>query len=306
MHRIDTETAVDGRFVNKDPDHSIRATKLNAEWFNSVQEEICNLLEDNGVTLSDSSNEQLKDLFHDLLRGNFGLSSIGADGSFSGKSLSINVHTQGTDQGCAVVANNGGIFVAGDDGSNLFQVNSTGVVANNLSSDVGLFQNLGVLEWFGIGDAGIGFNSVSPSGGGEPILFLNGSLNIGSSTVPKSLSVSGNLNIGAVASFAGSVVQNSVPVFGCGSNTSSLADLSKPVFLMSGNFGTDVWLRGESVDSLGKVRIFVNASGGPLHLLYRSPADLYNEDVTLNSGDSAMLVCVGVNDSGYGKYAKIC
>lgn len=306
MQRIATPTASsDHKFLPGDGG-TFRGTQFSAAWCNAVQEEICNLLEDNGVTLSDSSNEQLKDLFHDLLRGNFGLSSIGADGSFSGKSLSINVHTQGTDQGCAVVANNGGIFVAGDDGSNLFQVNSTGAVANNLSSDVGLFKNLGASEWFGIGDAGIGFNSVSPSGGGEPILFLNGSLNIGSSTVPKSLSVSGNLNIGAVASFAGSVVQNSVPVFGCGSNTSSLADLSKPVFLMSGNFGTDVWLRGESVDSLGKVRIFVNASGGPLHLLYRSPADLYNEDVTLNSGDSAMLICVGVNDSGYGKYAKIC
>lgn len=71
MHRIDTETAVDGRFVNKDPDHSIRATKLNAEWFNSVQEEISNLLEENGVVLDPENESQLAEMFAPFLAGEF-------------------------------------------------------------------------------------------------------------------------------------------------------------------------------------------------------------------------------------------
>lgn len=71
MRRIDTETAVDGRFVNKDPDHSIRATKLNAEWFNSVQEEIANLLEENGVVLDPENESQLAEMFAPFLAGEF-------------------------------------------------------------------------------------------------------------------------------------------------------------------------------------------------------------------------------------------
>ena len=71
MHRIDTETAVDGRFVNKDLDHSIRATKLNAEWFNSVQEEIANLLEENGVVLDPENESQLAEMFAPFLAGEF-------------------------------------------------------------------------------------------------------------------------------------------------------------------------------------------------------------------------------------------
>lgn len=69
MHRIDTATAVDGRFVNKDPDHSIRATKLNAEWFNSVQEELMHLLESAGIDADDDDDTQVEAAIKALLSG---------------------------------------------------------------------------------------------------------------------------------------------------------------------------------------------------------------------------------------------
>lgn len=56
MHRINSPT---GRFVNKDPDHSIHATKLNAEWFNSVQEEVAAVIESAGIALDDDDDAQL-------------------------------------------------------------------------------------------------------------------------------------------------------------------------------------------------------------------------------------------------------
>lgn len=66
MRRIDTATkAVDlfgaGKhgFKNGDPALAILATKLNAEFFNSVQEELANLIELSGQTLNSADNTQL-------------------------------------------------------------------------------------------------------------------------------------------------------------------------------------------------------------------------------------------------------
>lgn len=66
MRRIDTATkAVDlfgaGKhgFKNGDPNLAILATKLNAEWFNALQEELANLIEASGQTLNNADNTQL-------------------------------------------------------------------------------------------------------------------------------------------------------------------------------------------------------------------------------------------------------
>lgn len=60
MHRIDNGTGV---FVNGDETQGIEATRLNAEWFNSVQEEIAAIIEAAGITLSGSDNGQLLKAF---------------------------------------------------------------------------------------------------------------------------------------------------------------------------------------------------------------------------------------------------
>ena len=76
MKRIDTSTAaVDmfgpGKhgFRQANPQQGVQATQLNAAWFNLLQEEVCNVLEGNGVVLDGTDNKQLftvlKKLFGD-------------------------------------------------------------------------------------------------------------------------------------------------------------------------------------------------------------------------------------------------
>jgi len=61
MHRIDTDSAVNNKFV--DPDLTattpVVGTVVNASWFNAVQEEIVGVVEDAGIALSASDNSQL-------------------------------------------------------------------------------------------------------------------------------------------------------------------------------------------------------------------------------------------------------
>lgn len=64
MQRISTEQ--DGIFKDGVPGLT-RGTKLNAAWFNALQEEVCNLLEGNGISLNPSVNTQLKSLFQETL-----------------------------------------------------------------------------------------------------------------------------------------------------------------------------------------------------------------------------------------------
>lgn len=54
MHRIDGD-----KFINGNEGQGIKATKLNAEWFNSVQEELANVVEGFGDALDDSDDSQL-------------------------------------------------------------------------------------------------------------------------------------------------------------------------------------------------------------------------------------------------------
>lgn len=64
MQRISTEQ--DGIFKNGVPGLR-RGTRVNAEWFNALQEEICKLLELNGISLDPSTNTQLYTLFRETL-----------------------------------------------------------------------------------------------------------------------------------------------------------------------------------------------------------------------------------------------
>lgn len=59
MHRIDTSTAVDGNFVDKNPTLSVEGTVADAAWLNSVQDEICNVITSSGAALNKNSFVQL-------------------------------------------------------------------------------------------------------------------------------------------------------------------------------------------------------------------------------------------------------
>lgn len=61
MHRIDGPGAtVDNRFTDGDPVGGVQATMVTDDWANDVQENICKVIEDAGVTLSKGNFSQLK------------------------------------------------------------------------------------------------------------------------------------------------------------------------------------------------------------------------------------------------------
>lgn len=60
MHRIDTSTALSGgHFTDGNPSLGIPATRLNAAWFESVQEELAAVVESGGGVLNPELNNQL-------------------------------------------------------------------------------------------------------------------------------------------------------------------------------------------------------------------------------------------------------
>ena len=61
MHKIDTPSADDGQFVDKNPSLGIDGTVVDASWLNSVQDELCNMIEGAGATLNKESVVQLRD-----------------------------------------------------------------------------------------------------------------------------------------------------------------------------------------------------------------------------------------------------
>ena len=77
MHRVDTSTAVavmpapaaqgsPGFFSAGNPSTGTPATIPGEAWFNSIQEEICNAIEDAGITLDKSDNTQLRTLLRQI------------------------------------------------------------------------------------------------------------------------------------------------------------------------------------------------------------------------------------------------
>ena len=59
MHAIDTSTAVNGKFVNKNIPAGVAGTVADAAWLNSVQEEIINLIVAAGIEPSAANNAQM-------------------------------------------------------------------------------------------------------------------------------------------------------------------------------------------------------------------------------------------------------
>ena len=60
MHQISGATAVDGHFVDGNP--SQQGTIVSADWLNTVQDEICNLIISSGIQLNNADNDDKKQL----------------------------------------------------------------------------------------------------------------------------------------------------------------------------------------------------------------------------------------------------
>lgn len=59
MHRIDTNGSVDGTFQDGNPAIGQQSTQLTSDWFNAVQSEIVNVIEEAGIALDKQDNAQL-------------------------------------------------------------------------------------------------------------------------------------------------------------------------------------------------------------------------------------------------------
>ena len=67
MKRIDGAGHVNNRFVAEDAQAGRPPTELTADWFNDVQEEICNVIEAAGGEVNGESQHQLKDAINTLI-----------------------------------------------------------------------------------------------------------------------------------------------------------------------------------------------------------------------------------------------
>ena len=67
MHRIDSADATpDHLFTAGDPTVPVDATTVTPDWLNSVQEEICAVIEDAGVPLDKAKRDQLLEAIREI------------------------------------------------------------------------------------------------------------------------------------------------------------------------------------------------------------------------------------------------
>ena len=72
MHRIDTLGNVEGKFDEGNPATGHRATRISADWMNDVQEALCYLIEQQGITLEKGDETQLRAAVLALISGVIG------------------------------------------------------------------------------------------------------------------------------------------------------------------------------------------------------------------------------------------
>lgn len=215
MQKITTE--VDGVFKNGTPG-SVRGTKLNAEWFNAVQDELVNFIEMTGGTLDANNGHQVLDALYavltaqsglyitklvissqlmrtDLVNGRLTFSGgghtvkIGADGiSIDGLSLTENNRASGDDKYLVI---GGGLEL-----STKLIVGGTIEVGGN-----GFFEGE-------VDTPNLKTDQINPSTSGNQIqvnssVRVNGTFHVGSSQSPSSATIGGNLSAGGNCNIGG-------------------------------------------------------------------------------------------------------
>ena len=78
MHRIDGPGHQGNLFTEGDPGMSVPATIVTDDWLNDVQEELCNVIENAGITLVKGTQTQLRDALDLLLGPVLPLSNVAA------------------------------------------------------------------------------------------------------------------------------------------------------------------------------------------------------------------------------------
>lgn len=83
MHRIDAADHVANLFVDRDVGGGIPGTVIDASWLNDVQEELCNLVEDAGLTLVEGTQTQIQAAINAYAWVFTGLTSLRINGTLS-------------------------------------------------------------------------------------------------------------------------------------------------------------------------------------------------------------------------------
>lgn len=186
MHRIDADGNVNGKFSDGNPEQGSLATVIDAKWLNDIQEEICNLLEDNGVNLDSDNDEQLKTLFHDLIRGHY-------VAQWHRNPVDIDA------SGLRITTSPGyGIDINSDEASITVDVENeikTVIDGEGVKSGAGLFDVLGVNNSIAIGRSGLVLAPIDNQDSSQACVAFNGHFNVGSLENPRSISVFGPIAI---------------------------------------------------------------------------------------------------------------
>lgn len=69
MHRIDAAGNAGGLFTEGNPGTGVRATKVDDDWLNAVQEEIVNVVTGAGIALVKGTNTQLRSAILSMIAG---------------------------------------------------------------------------------------------------------------------------------------------------------------------------------------------------------------------------------------------
>lgn len=303
MHRTDADGNVNGMFSDGNAEQGSLATVIDAKWLNGIQEEICNLLENNGVTLDSDNDEQLSSLFGQVLSGVYS-----AQGHRNKVAISA--------AGVAVRQNNVDVIALDADSEEIrCQIPDgklTLIDADGISSEAGLFDSLGVNNVLTLGHNGLSFLPVDSDDPAVAGAVYTGNLSIGSTTSEKNLSVFGSLNVLRAGNFGGMVYLNGGSYFESllylgtdGTTGSAYGRLSKPLVFLNGTIDTDMFMQqGGVYDSLGVVRVFVNHTNSTHYVIIRKLND-QQEMIEIKPNASVVIVCVGINASNFRQYAKV-
>ncbi len=201
MHRIDSATAEADKFgAGKDgftegTPGVTAATETTDDWFDGVQEEICNVIEGNGGTLVKGTRTQLRDIIRNLVgaAGGPGVKATGGSGNANGGEF-IGTGTLAGAKGTASGESNSSVGLEGNGDVSGAATTSDGVHGTGAGTDGhGL---VGTGAGTGPGVKGIGANGPAVEAIGDTTSPLAPSLIIGAQdAVPSSITTEGGVSI---------------------------------------------------------------------------------------------------------------
>lgn len=133
MKRTDADGSVEGKFSDGSPEQGLPATVINAEFLNNIQEEICNFIEQAGLALDGTDQQQLRKALLAVFAAGIsvGDSSVHGSGSGAASSATLNHDKLGVAATGDVAAELHAEFVKFIRGQKIAQI-GTKIVENNI------------------------------------------------------------------------------------------------------------------------------------------------------------------------------